>query len=378
MKKISLLIILFCFAKYSFSQDNNKNEFKPSGKLWGLTFGDYYYKIHSDSMNRGNAQYSKLPINNNAFDLRRVYLGYDYAMSEKFSGEFLLSYEGQMLSDSATRTVYVKAANVKWKSICHNTDLIIGLASTPTFALVTDKVWGYRSIEKSLSDFRGVAKAVDAGISLQGRLDSAGNFGYNLMAANGAGQKIETDRFKKFYGDFYAKFLGQKLILDLYADYERSQLSPYHKSKMAIKFFAAYQTEKFAVGAEVFQQAFENNSTYMGPAPLNLPERADAVILGGSVFVKGNIKPDKLALFVRADFYDPDSKFNADLTYIGYSSYNTELFATAGIDLMPIKNVHLIPNVWYNAYQNRVKNVSGKKKGDYDLVPRLTFYYLLK
>jgi len=76
-----VLILLLCLASLdSISQDttNVKEEFKPSGKLWGYTFGDYAYKLHADSAQRGSLQYSKLPKNHNSFNFRRIYLGYDY------------------------------------------------------------------------------------------------------------------------------------------------------------------------------------------------------------------------------------------------------------------------------------------------------------
>ena len=86
-----------------YAQDTPKPEFKPSGKLWGYVFADYYYKVHADSLNRGTGEYSGVKENANAFDFRRVYLGYDYNISEKFSAELLLSHEaGSSAGPAAT------------------------------------------------------------------------------------------------------------------------------------------------------------------------------------------------------------------------------------------------------------------------------------
>src|ERR1700710_2581625 len=50
-----------------------------TGRLWGYIFGDYYYKQHSDSLSRGGAnQYTGIPTKRNAFQSRRIYLGYDF------------------------------------------------------------------------------------------------------------------------------------------------------------------------------------------------------------------------------------------------------------------------------------------------------------
>ena len=69
---------------------NNDSAFRAgvpsSGRIWGYVFGDFYYKSHSDSLNRGgNNQYTGIPTNRNAFQFRRIYLGYDYSFNKKFS-----------------------------------------------------------------------------------------------------------------------------------------------------------------------------------------------------------------------------------------------------------------------------------------------------
>ena len=80
--------------------------------------------------------------------------------------------------------------------------------------------------------------------------------------------------------------------------------------------------------------------------------------------------------------YNPDTKYNA-VTYTNYkgltSTYepnNKETFITAGLDFTPIKNVHFMPNVWYNQYEGKQANLTGSSKKDHDLVYRVTFYYV--
>src|SRR5215469_14122789 len=77
---------------------NNDSAFKANtpntGRLWGYAFGDFYYKSHSDSLNRGgNNQYTGIPQSRNAFQFRRIYLGYDYNITKKFTAEVLLAAE---------------------------------------------------------------------------------------------------------------------------------------------------------------------------------------------------------------------------------------------------------------------------------------------
>ncbi|HEY6163070.1 MAG TPA: hypothetical protein VI112_17720 [Bacteroidia bacterium] len=379
MKRTLLILASIAFSAATFAQDNPpKEEFKPSGKIWGYAFGDYYTKLHADSLNRGNAQYSNVPKDMNAFDLRRVYLGYDYNISEKFSTELLVSHEGQTLGDG-TRTLFLKVADVRWKNIFKNTDLVVGQQPTLAFPMLTEKIWGYRSIEKTVFDMRKGAVSSDLGISLQGRFDDAGNYGYNLMVANGTGQKFETDVYKKYYGDVWAKFMGQRIILDLYGDHESVRLLPgFHKAKTSFKFFAAYQSEALTVGLEAYQQ-MQKAYVVVGDSITDpKADTSDATVMGVSVWVRGMIIKEKLNFFARYDMYNPDVKFDANKFYFTGGAPVTENFITAGLDYTPHKNVHIMPNIWYNGYSNRTKNAKGLTKSDNDLVARITFWYIFK
>lgn len=356
-------------------------EFKPSGKLWGYVFGDYYYKLNADSAGRGSTQYSNQPKDMNAFDLRRVYLGYDYNISEKFSTELLLSHEGNV-DANGNRSVFVKSANVQWKNIFHNATLVVGQQATPAFPLISEKVWGYRSIEKTVADMRKLASSYDLGVGLRGKFMSTESteLGYNILVSNGTSTKLETDRFKKFSGDLYAKVMDQKVIIDVYADYERTQLQPkYHKSKNTYKLFLGYQTDVITVGIEGAAQMQQNYAIFTTSDTIPKTDTTDAVAFGVSGFVRGQIIKDKLNYFARYDNFNPDLNFNEDHSYSSsYSGTVSEAFITAGLDYMPVKNVHIMPNIWYNAYNSRAKNATGHIKSDSDIVGRLTFYYIFK
>src|SRR5580700_3428087 len=153
-----------------------------TGRIWGYVFGDFYYKSHADSLNRGGSnQYSGIPQSRNAFQFRRIYLGYDYNFNSKFSSELLLAAEdnfpaynapgqtaanGDELSNSK-ETFFIKLANVRVKNLWKGTDLILGEQSTPSFANLTEKVWNYRSIERTIIDIRRTP-SYDLGVGLNG------------------------------------------------------------------------------------------------------------------------------------------------------------------------------------------------------------------
>jgi hypothetical protein len=73
-----LMCLNLCWLSFAVTaQSNSDSSFKPSGKLWGYTFGDFYYKSHSDALNRGGAnQYTGIEQGRDGFQLRRAYLGY--------------------------------------------------------------------------------------------------------------------------------------------------------------------------------------------------------------------------------------------------------------------------------------------------------------
>ena len=103
-----LVVILFCATtstqaqgQSSFLSDSAYRTGEANtGRLWGYVFGDYYYKSHADSLNRGGSnQYSGIPQSRNAFQFRRLYLGYDYNISKKVSSELLLAAEDNFPAD---------------------------------------------------------------------------------------------------------------------------------------------------------------------------------------------------------------------------------------------------------------------------------------
>lgn len=392
--RVTLLFAAFAFAQSTSAQEKTTADstFKPSGRLWGYAFGDYYYKAHSDSFNRGGSnQYTGIEQGRNAFQIRRVYLGYTYDISPKFSAEVLLAGEDNVTTSSGATIgdllsnnklgVYIKLANLRWKNIWKGTDLVIGQTATPAFSLITEPVWGYRAVERGVADIRRTP-SYDLGIALQGKFDSDGKFGYNLMVGNGTGAKPESNSFKWFYGDVYAKLLDKRLIIDLYADYQRlHRTQSWHHSRNMVKGFIAYTAPAFTVGVEAFinhgqEDVIGTNS--MGKDTVS----ANAVAM--SAFVRGRLIKDKLNFFARVDNYNPDVNYNSSLyaSYKGltdaYEPNNKELFFTAGLDFTPVKNVHLIPNVWYNRYTSNQSGLTGVANQDYDMVYRLTFYYIYR
>jgi len=447
MFKRSLLNLLFTVAfltlmvtglnaQYLINSDSAyKAGVENSGRLWGYMFGDAYYKSHSDSLNRGGSnQYTGIPQNRNAFQFRRIYLGYDYNVSKKISTELLLAAEdnfpafnapsssaasGDELSNSKL-SFYIKLADVRFKNIWKGTDFVFGQVSTPAFPGISEKVWSYRSIERTIADIRRTP-SYDFGASLQGTFDpETKNFGYNVLVANGSSAKPASSSFKWFYGDVYAYLFEKHVVLDGYADYERlgwavdgNGTDHLHHSRSMLKGFIAYNSSAtgkkgmdpgtgYTVGTEFFVNTLKNDlyATKKAGGVDTLTNHATGI----SMYVHGDIIKSKLRFFVRYDIYNPMKQINNNIynKYVGNTSnYNDnsytmtysastgaptaatatgdesykQNFFTAGLDWHPAKNVHIMPNIWAETYKSQLATAVGKAAKDHDTVLRLTFFY---
>src|ERR1700744_787113 len=391
---------------------------KPQRRLWGYSFGDLYYDAHADKTNRGGeTMYNGVPQYRNAFQFRRLYLGYDYEITKKYKIEVLLSSEpnantgvngttsiqnGDNLVDNKM-AFFIKNFNLRIRDLWNGTDLVIGEMSTPGFALneagtnaptsLSEATWSYRSIEKTVTDFHK-NNSYDVGAALQGTFDpDTKNFGYVFMIGNNSQSSLlsaanaNTGFYKIFYGDLWGKFLNQKLYVDLYADYARTAGAtasiPGQEHNM-FKIFASYTAKPITIGVEAYTQkigAGVNSVTIpVAPAtPVTTPE--DATVHALSVWVRGPIVKT-LNYFARFDTYNPNTKFNGADNYTvntNYGSYTPlykETFYTAGVDYNPTKNVHFEPNFWLVNYKDqRNADVATRVADDHTLVFRLTFFY---
>ena len=176
------------------------------GGLWGYAFGDYAFQTKGDSSGRGTKQQYKglggnnQTLNQNAFEIRRAYLGYDAKINSKFSATMLLAYEGDE-DVNANRSVYLKYAYFRWKNIWKGTDLKIGQMATNSFADAynTEPLMDYRASEKTIIDMHGVDGSSDMGIYLGGKIYTFKNpestkqnafIGYSLMMGNNSGNSV--------------------------------------------------------------------------------------------------------------------------------------------------------------------------------------------
>jgi len=335
----------------------------PRGRISGYLFGDYYYNADgldhhgynasgSDSGQayiNGSTSANGTPTNItkdlNGIAIRRIYFQADNDLSAKYSTRFRLEADSKALSSDGKISVAVKAAYLQAKNVVPGGNFLVGMLSTPTFEN-PEEFWAYRSIEKTIADFRGIGSSADLGFQMKGFVDSNHKIGYSAMFGNGIGQKPEDNRYKKGYLAIPLR-LTEDFRLEPYIDYEAAAGN---MDKVTYKVFAGYESRLGALGVEVLDRV-----NHQGAAPTREP-------FGFSVFGRKKVRSN-LSAFARWDRWQADSRLanrvDSDL-YIG------------GIDWEPYKDIHFMPNIEANQYT--AKGTAPAPPTN-DLQARMTVYY---
>jgi len=327
----------------------------PRGRISGYMFGDAYYNVTGDPAHNysGTADLDKVNIDGapnigkdlNGVQLRRVYFQLDNDLSVKYSTRFRLEMDGKELTSGGKLGVFVKNAYLQAKNVIPRGNFFFGEITTPTFEN-SEEFWQYRSIEKTIVDFRGLASSSDLGVELKGFVDGNHRIGYSGMIGNGQGQKPETNRYKRLYLAVPIMPLHD-LRIEPYADYEWGVAGA---DRALYKLFAGYELKRGAIGAELVDAVVHSRV-----APNTEPR-------GLSLFARLTPTPT-LGGFVRYDRWNPnkraDNRVDSDLI-IG------------GLDWQPYKDVHVMPNVESAQYRAQGTAVA---PAHHDTQARVTFYY---
>ena len=343
MKRAILLLTgLFLFAQ---------GLLVAQGKFSGYMFGDYYYNVARDPnyLTLANASSNSMSANPGgtsyqAFQIRRVYFGYSNDISEKFTALFRLEMD-PTTTNTATGNklgVMVKDASLTWKEIFGGSNLIFGVTATPSFD-ASEGYWGYRSLEKTIMDLRGVDPSRDYGVSLKGKITGDGMLNYWVMVADGSGNSPETDKYKRFYGQVSVKPSTNFYAMVNFDFQDRAQIAdPYNVGKKVsdgtttISAFLTYMMPgSFKVGLEGFSQS-KSDGYNDGTTLKSLSG------MGISVWASADLNAD-WSVVARYDNFDPntDSKSKGDARNL----------IIAGLDWKVDKNVHVEPNVYYESYE---------------------------
>ena len=278
-------------------------EFKPGGKPFMKVFSNYHATFSDGE-------------STSAFELNRLYLGYEYAFSKTWSAKANFDI-GDPGVGKLQMTAYVKNAYLRYKE--NNFTVNFGLIGTNQFKLQED-FWGNRYIEKSFQDKYGFNSSADLGASVAYKFCDA--FSADFIVANGEGyKKLEADSTMR-YGFGATIKPVKKLTGRVYYDFSSKETT-----LSSIATFVGYEAGNFAFGAEYNKQM---NNGFKEDHDLN-----------GTSFYANYKASKKVKLFARYDNLS-SNKLNGATTDWNLSK-DGELYIV-GLEVAPVKGVKIAPN----------------------------------
>lgn len=360
MNKIKMVFLVLCLIGVNIQAQ------KSNGKIHGYMFGDYFYNLSRDTISNSlsNAAF-KGDKDFNGFQFRRIYFGYDYKINNSFSTRFRLEASQSELTNSSKMGLFVKDAYLKWHNIFKGSDVILGISPVPTFS-VSEKIWGYRSLLKTIMDLRKVASSRDFGIALKGKLNENGSIKYWVMAGNGEGNRPEDDKQKRIYAHINFEPV-KNLNFTLYGDikFRENIASPANHDKMlgnnvsTTAIFVGYkEKDNFSLGLEMFYQNYQNEL-------ITSNGLLTKTAMGISLFGYKDFSK-KISLIARYDYFDPTSnnnyKFDKRNLILGAVNYKVH------------PDVWIMPNIVIENYDD----LADGKTIDSSITARFSFFYKFK
>lgn len=321
---------------------------KPSGKLSGVFFMDYYYNLQRDTgiANLKNTMF-KGDEDLQGFQIRRINITYDYKFNAKFSSRFRLesdeaNFTTNLSGNKANKFgMFVKDAWVRW-NYAGSHELYFGIQGPPSFE-ISEKFWGNRYIEKTIMDGRGICSSRDLGLSLKGKVLSSGKVLYWVMLANGSPSLPEADKYKRYYGHLEIKPIDG-MAITLYADYQARAAkanaflagNSLPNGILTSALFAGYQKkDKLSFGAEAYYMMTENGTKL--PDSYTSMNGYGLSVFGTYWFAK------QWNAFARYDLFEPNSD-----EAVAFDSRN---LAIGGIGFKPSENFVISGNVVMESFE---------------------------
>ena len=251
-----------------------------------------------------------------AFELTRVYLGYEHSFSENFSGTVIYDV-GNPGIGKFQMTAFVKNAFLNYRYNSLSVDF--GMIPTTQFK-VQENFWGYRYMEKVFQDAYDFASSADLGASVTYRVNNA--LSLDVALYNGEGyKKVQSD-------DFLKPAIGvtltpiKELTVRAMADFMGKD-----SAQVTYAGFVGFQSGKISLAAEYnYQQnhLMIDGNNYFGPS-----------------FYATYVASQKVKVFARYD--DLQSNTPSGLTENWNLAKDGQL-AMAGIEYSPVKGIKLTPN----------------------------------
>lgn len=306
----SLILFLFVFYKPGFGQNQQGNSIIR-------VYSNFNKGISEDDLST-------------AFEIKRVYLGYQQAIDENFSAEVKLDIGSpEDLSEYSLirRYAYFKTASLTYEK--EKLTIWAGLFDMQQ-SKMQEQVWGYRYIYKSFQDEYNFGPSADIGVGMKYDLNSY--FSGDLVISNGEGYKNlqSDDSYKTGLG--ISIFPAKSWMLRLYYDFMKNEIT-----QSTYSLFLGYQNEKYRFGAEY---NIENNYDFT--------ENHD--FTGISLYGTRVIN-EKWEIFARYD------KLNSNVdseTELPWNIYDDGSAVIAGFQFSPVDGINISVNYqdWFSYAAN--------------------------
>ncbi len=343
-------------------------------QIGGRTFIDYFYRLGGGD---NEISYWQSPSESiwdfdsdgvpdkavHGFAYRRMYLTADATISERFKARFRLDAKDKYIADEL-RIPFVKDLWIDWNYAGEHSARV-GIMPTPAFEL-TERFWGFRSLEKNVLDAQGVNASRDFGIRFDGPVPVGNDLiRYAGMVANGDPPRShlsiggeaqpEYDKYKRGYARI-SIHPTDKLIFSAGADYRKYSYQhviggeiyagpAYRATRMSV--FGGYAGGMGRFGAEAFlhRLTMEWENAYSKRAENEAGyielQRYDPTLRKAGVSVFGSFKINPMLEFTgRFDLVNEQFAEGEDIML-------DETLIVAGMAISPHENVRIIPNLWW-------------------------------
>ncbi len=274
----------------------------------GLAFVDYFY-VGSSPVDAEEGIHG--------FTYRRLYLTTDFQLADDWNGRARLEANDET-SGPRGPAPFVKDLYLTW-TYSGDHSATLGVAPPPAFQ-IAERVWGYRSLEKTILDFQGIVSSRDFGIRLDGPIASGDLFHYAAMYANNSGARPESDVYKRAYVQIDAQ-ATEAMQFSVGADH--AGYGDSRESSTRLSGFGGYSSDAFRLGVEIFYSSTTMRSD----------DRFDHT--GLSLFGAVQLSP-RFEAVGRVD--------RAKQGLPGADMFET--FVIGGVSFQPNEFIELTPNVW--------------------------------
>ncbi len=298
----AVVAILTLMTAPSAAQENN--EFKPSGKFFGLLFANYH-----TSFSGGD--------NVSAFEVTRSYFGYDFSFSKEISSRVMYDGTTEVINGKTIYSGYLRNAYLQYD----NGRFLVrgGLIGMEQISMM-EKIWSYRFITKPPIDYSGMIMPADLG--LMTKFPAGEMVTFDLAVTNGRGFKDVTPNGTYRLSAGFTFIPADNMLIRGFYD----MMGPAGRMQRTASIVAAWTGQRFNAGAEYLRQ--DNASMFEG-------QDYSGISLFASVPVAEKVKLfarwDRIMSVTMEGAEDPLN--NRDGSYI-----------FTGIDISPVKNVRISPN----------------------------------